>query len=57
MRCRGCIVGGGEQPVFRVLGIIAAFVIVIWIISNPAAAGSTVHGWYSGILTFFHHLL
>lgn len=41
----------------RVLGIIVAILIVVWIVSNPAAAGDTIHGWLTGIFTFFHHLL
>ncbi len=40
----------------KVLGIIVAIVIVVWIVSNPASAGDTVHGWISGLVTFFHHL-
>ncbi len=40
----------------RVLGIIVAVLIIVWIVSNPAAAGNTVHSWITGILTFFHHL-
>jgi hypothetical protein len=40
----------------RLLGIIVAVLIVVWIVSNPAAAGDTVHSWITGILTFFHHL-
>jgi hypothetical protein len=40
----------------RVIGIIVAILIVVWIVSNPASAGDTVHSWITGILTFFHHL-
>ena len=40
----------------RLLGIIVAVLIVVWIVSNPAAAGDTVHGWITGIVTFFQHL-
>jgi hypothetical protein len=40
----------------RVLGIIVAVLIIVWIVSNPASAGNTVHSWITGILTFFHHL-
>jgi hypothetical protein len=41
----------------RLLGIIVAIVIIVWIVSSPAAAGNSVHGWISGIVTFFHHML
>ena len=40
----------------RVLGIIVAVLIIVWIVSNPASAGNTVHSWITGIITFFHHL-
>jgi hypothetical protein len=40
----------------RLIGIIAAILITVWIVSNPAAAGDSVHGWISGLFTFFHHL-
>jgi hypothetical protein len=40
----------------RVLGIIVAILIIVWIVSNPASAGNTVHSWITGVLTFFHHL-
>jgi hypothetical protein len=40
----------------RILGIIVAVLIIVWIISNPAAAGDTVHSWITGVLTFFRHL-
>ena len=26
--------------------------IVVWILSNPSGAGSTVHGWITGIIVF-----
>lgn len=40
----------------RILGIIVAILIVVWIVSQPAVAGDTVHGWITGIITFFEHL-
>ncbi len=40
----------------RILGIIVAVLIIVWIVSDPAAAGNTVHSWINGILTFFRHL-
>jgi hypothetical protein len=41
----------------RALGIIVTILVVVWIVSNPAAAGDTIHGWITGVLTFFHHLV
>jgi hypothetical protein len=40
----------------RIIGIVVAILIIVWIVSNPAGAGDTVHGWVSGIFTFFQHL-
>jgi hypothetical protein len=40
----------------KIIGIIVAVLIIVWIVSNPASAGDTVHGWISGLITFFHHL-
>jgi hypothetical protein len=40
----------------RLIGFIVAILIIVWIVSNPAAAGDTVHGWITGLLTFFRHL-
>lgn len=40
----------------RILGIIVAVLIIVWIVSNPAAAGDTVHSWITGVITFFRHL-
>lgn len=40
----------------KVLGILVALLIIIWIVANPAAAGDTVHSWITGILTFLRHL-
>jgi uncharacterized integral membrane protein len=40
----------------RIIGIIVAILVIVWIVSNPAAAGDTVHGWITGLITFFHHL-
>jgi hypothetical protein len=41
----------------RVIGIIVAVLIAVWILSDPAAAGNTIHGWFTGFITFFHHLI
>ena len=40
----------------RLIGIVVAILIIVWIVSNPAAAGDTVHGWIVGLFTFFRHL-
>jgi hypothetical protein len=40
----------------KVLGILVAILIVVWIVSDPATAGNTVHDWITGIITFFHHI-
>jgi hypothetical protein len=42
--------------VLRVLGIAAAILIVVWVVSDPVGAGDTVHGWINQLITFFHHL-
>lgn len=40
----------------KVAGWIVAVLVIVWIISSPAAAGNAVHGWIAGIITFFEHL-
>jgi hypothetical protein len=40
----------------RLLGIVVAILVIVWIVANPASAGDTVHTWITGILTFFRHL-
>jgi hypothetical protein len=40
----------------RIIGIMVAVLLIVWIVSNPASAGDTVHGWITGVLTFFRHL-
>ena len=40
----------------RILGIIVAILIIVWIVSDPTSAGDTVHTWITGIITFFQHL-
>ena len=40
----------------RIIGIAVAVLVIVWIISDPASAGNTVHSWITGIITFFHHL-
>jgi hypothetical protein len=38
----------------RLIGIIVTILIIVWIVSNPA--GDSVHGWITGLFTFFRHL-
>lgn len=40
----------------RILGIIVGVLVIVWIVSNPAVAGDTVHSWITGLFTFFRHL-
>jgi hypothetical protein len=40
----------------KVLGVIVALLIIVWIVADPASAGNTVHGWITGILTFLRHI-
>jgi uncharacterized membrane protein len=40
----------------KVAGWIVAVLVIVWIISDPATAGNTVHDWIAGIITFFEHL-
>lgn len=40
----------------RILGFAVLILIIVWIVSDPASAGDTVHSWISGIITFFHHI-
>jgi len=40
----------------KVLGWAAVILIVVWIVSNPAVAGNSVHAWVTDIVTFFRHL-
>jgi hypothetical protein len=42
--------------VLRLLGMVLAILIIIWVVSDPVGAGDTVHGWINQIITFFHHL-
>jgi hypothetical protein len=38
------------------VGWAIVLLIVIWVISNPARAGTDVHNWAADILSFFSHL-
>ena len=40
----------------KVLGILVALFIIVWIVANPANAGDTVHAWINGIITFLKHI-
>jgi hypothetical protein len=40
----------------KVLGWAVIILIVIWVISNPSAAGNSVHDWITDIINFFTHL-
>jgi hypothetical protein len=40
----------------KVLTWALVILIVIWVISNPTAAGSQVHSWITDISNFFTHL-
>lgn len=45
-----------DHLVAKIIGWIVIILIVVWILSNPAGAGSTVHSWITGIISFFQHL-
>jgi len=40
----------------KIIGWAVVILIVIWIISNPTAAGTSVHTWITDIVSFFTHL-
>jgi len=40
----------------KVLSWVIIILIVVWIISDPAKAGTQVHGWIQDIVDFFTHL-
>jgi hypothetical protein len=40
----------------KIVGWIIVVLIVVWVVSNPASAGDTVHGWVTGLIDFFKHL-
>ena len=42
--------------VAKIIGWVVIILIVVWVLSNPSGAGSTVHGWITGIISFFQHL-
>jgi hypothetical protein len=45
-----------DHLVAKIIGWIIIILIVVWILSNPSGAGSTVHSWITGIISFFQHL-
>jgi hypothetical protein len=53
---RLAVVWEGRPLLQKVAGWIVAILVIVWIISDPAAAGNTVHDWIAGIITFFEHL-
>lgn len=40
----------------QIIGWVVVILIVVWILSNPTAAGTTVHNWITDIVSFFQHL-
>jgi hypothetical protein len=48
--------GEADHLVQKVLGWGIVILIVVWVLANPAGAGSTVHGWITGVVSFFQHL-
>lgn len=57
--CPGKVPLAGRRAdylITKIIGWIVIILIVVWVLSNPAAAGSTVHGWITGIISFFQHL-
>ena len=35
--------------------VVVGIIILIWVFSNPALAGTDVHNWWTGALAFFGH--
>lgn len=46
----------GKRLAGKILTWALVILIVIWVISNPTAAGSQVHSWITDISNFFTHL-
>ena len=47
----------GKAPVLqKLIGVIVTVLVLVWVISNPASAGDSVHDWIAGLITFFEHL-
>ena len=40
----------------KVLGWGVVILIIIWVVSNPGAAGNSVHSWIGDVFSFFQHL-
>ena len=40
----------------KLIGVVVTVLVLVWVISNPASAGNSVHEWVAGIITFFEHL-
>jgi hypothetical protein len=45
-----------DRLVAKIIGWVVVILIVIWIISDPTAAGTSVHNWITDIVSFFTHL-
>jgi len=41
----------------KVLTAAVVIGVLIWVFSNPSLAGDTVHGWITGLIDFFRHLI
>jgi len=39
----------------KILGAIVVIIIVIWVLSDPAAAGDDVHNWTASLIAFATH--
>jgi hypothetical protein len=42
--------------VAKILTWAAVILVVVWIISNPAKAGTDIHSWIANLVTFFQSL-
>jgi hypothetical protein len=40
----------------KIIGWIVVILIVVWVVSNPSGAGTSVHGWITDVISFFQHL-
>ena len=41
---------------YRIVQLIIVIAVLVWIFSSPAHAGDTIHGWITGVATFFSHV-
>jgi hypothetical protein len=42
--------------VAKIIGWVVVILIIVWIFSDPTAAGTSVHNWITDVVTFFDHL-